>query len=157
MAALGPDRFSFPKADLDICSRDPDLLVPEGSKVHFDSALVLIVTSHVFELGEIEVAAEFPVYSCQNVQVECSRHAQSVIVGGKEAGCRLLEIGSQQEGVTRSKDSTEVLQNPGTAGLSKFPIVPPRNRRRRRLSFGVRAIATSRPSKNENCRGSTLT
>ncbi len=65
--------------------------------MHLDAAILVIDSSHVLELCEIEIGVEFTIDASQQVQVERSGHSQFVVVGVKQLNVGFFEIGAEQE------------------------------------------------------------
>src|SRR5262249_26877306 len=61
-------------------------------------------------LVQVEVAFQFAIDSRQHVQVECSRHAQRIIVSIQQLVHRLEQVSSQQQRVPRVKRLADLMQ-----------------------------------------------
>jgi hypothetical protein len=68
MATLSPYGLIAMEAVFAVFDRDG--LVRNGTEMHFDSAIPRVVESHMLKPGKIEVSAQFPVDSGQQIAIE---------------------------------------------------------------------------------------
>ena len=73
------------------------VLARKALKMHLDPALCLVIGRHVAEPAEIEIRAQFPVETRENVQIERGGHAVRVIIRQMEEAAVLLEVVADKE------------------------------------------------------------
>src|SRR5215472_1259555 len=86
-------------------ARDVDSLVGEAANVNFDAAFGSAVERDVLEAIDVEIAIEFAINAFEQVQVECSRHTGSVIVGEIEYVRLFLQIDADKHFASRPQDA----------------------------------------------------
>ena len=92
VAGLGPDGFTGGEVETHIEGGDVDDLIIEGTKMHFDAVSLLVEEGLVFEPGEVEIAAQFPVDAAEQIEIEGRGNAGRVVVSGKELFHRLDQV-----------------------------------------------------------------
>src|SRR5436305_3222299 len=68
--------------------------------MHLYASLVGINFGDVLELSQIEIRSQFAIDARQQVQVECCRHTQFVIIRCEQLGAAFFQVGTQQEAVS---------------------------------------------------------
>ena len=92
VAGLGPDGFTGGEGETHIEGGDVDDLIIKGTKMHFDAVGLLVEEGLVFEPGEVEIAAQFPVDAAEQIEIEGRGNAGGVVVSGKELFHRLDQV-----------------------------------------------------------------
>src|SRR5438876_1003559 len=99
------DRFALFEFDLHLQPVNCHGLSPPANEMHLDPACAFIEERTMFELREIEVAAELTIDSRQEIQVEGCSDAERVVVRRLDDVLRFLKIGAEEDGVAGSKDA----------------------------------------------------
>src|SRR5256885_11524772 len=69
--------------------------------MHLYASLIGIDFGDVLELSQIEIPSQFAIDARQQIQVECCRHTQFVIIRREQLSAVLFQIRTQQKTVSR--------------------------------------------------------
>src|SRR5262245_31595320 len=95
VAVLGMD--SFAGTEIDGLSRHLDPLAFEAGEMHFDAMTLAVVKGVMLKGVEVECAAELPINSRQQIEIELCGHTLGVIISCIEYVYRLDQIGADKK------------------------------------------------------------